>query len=58
MQMLKRLKPDYCIAIHHDSNNSKSLNGFDFANIKNKQINGQNAEAIVKIIAEYFVYIQ
>ena len=56
--MLKRLKPDYCIAIHHDSNNSKSLNGFDFANIKNKQINGQNAEAIVKIIAEYFVYIQ
>ena len=26
--MLKRLKPDYCIAIHHDSNNSSSLNGF------------------------------
>ena len=25
--MLKQLKPDYCIAIHHDSNNSSSLNG-------------------------------
>ena len=116
MQMLKRLKPDYCIAIHHDSNNSKSLNGFgsyyhhpfskkaaefvlnhssntgiykkstfkfhkyfilrssvcpvvltengymsngfDFANIKNEQINDRKAEAIVKSIAEYFVYIQ
>lgn len=28
VSMLKRLKPDYCIAIHHDSNKSKSLNGF------------------------------
>lgn len=27
-EMLKNLKPDYCIAIHHDSNNSSSLNGF------------------------------
>lgn len=26
--LLKYLKPDYCIAIHHDSNNSSSLNGF------------------------------
>ncbi len=26
--LIKKLKPDYCIAIHHDSNNSKSLNGF------------------------------
>ncbi len=26
--LLKRLKPDYCIAIHHDSNNSSRLNGF------------------------------
>ena len=116
MSMLKRLKPDYCIAIHHDSNNSKSLNGFgsyyhhpfskkaaefvlnhsfntgiykkstfkfhkyfvlrssvcpvvltengymsnsfDYTNIKNEQINDRKAEAIVKSIAEYFVYIQ
>lgn len=28
VSMLKRLKPDYCVAIHHDSNNKKSLNGF------------------------------
>ncbi len=28
MSMIKRIKPDYCIAIHHDSNNKKSLNGF------------------------------
>lgn len=28
MTMLKRLKPDYCIAIHHDSNKSSKLNGF------------------------------
>ena len=26
--LLKHIKPDYCIAIHHDSNNSSSLNGF------------------------------
>lgn len=26
--LLKNLKPDYCIAIHHDSNKSSSLNGF------------------------------
>ncbi len=28
VKMLKDLKPDYCIAIHHDGNNSSSLNGF------------------------------
>ncbi len=28
MNLLKNLKPDYCIAIHHDGNNSTSLNGF------------------------------
>lgn len=28
VSMLKRLKPDYCIAIHHDSNTSQKLNGF------------------------------
>ena len=28
MQLLSRLKPDYCIAVHHDSNTSSSLNGF------------------------------
>ncbi|MBO5211737.1 MAG: N-acetylmuramoyl-L-alanine amidase [Clostridia bacterium] len=28
MNLLKDLKPDYCIAIHHDGNNSTSLNGF------------------------------
>ena len=28
MNMIKRIKPDYCIAIHHDSNTKKSLNGF------------------------------
>ena len=33
-------------------------NGFDFANIKNEQINDRKAEAIVKSNAEYFVYIQ
>ena len=27
-KMLRDLKPDYCIAIHHDSNRSSSLNGF------------------------------
>ena len=26
--MLAKLKPDFCIAIHHDSNTSSSLNGF------------------------------
>ena len=26
-EMLRKLKPDYCIAIHHDSNNSSRLNG-------------------------------
>ena len=26
-QMLRELKPDYCIAIHHDSNASSKLNG-------------------------------
>lgn len=26
-QMLRKLKPDYCIAIHHDSNASSKLNG-------------------------------
>ena len=25
--MLRKIKPDYCIAIHHDSNTSSSLNG-------------------------------
>ena len=28
VKMLKDLKPDYCIAIHHDGNTSTSLNGF------------------------------
>ncbi len=28
VKMLKSVKPDYCISIHHDSNNSSSLNGF------------------------------
>lgn len=28
VKMLKNLKPDYCIAIHHDSNDYSSLNGF------------------------------
>ncbi len=28
VKMLKDLKPDYCIAIHHDGNNSTSMNGF------------------------------
>lgn len=28
MQLLSKLKPDYCIAVHHDSNTSSSLNGF------------------------------
>ena len=28
IKMLKALKPDYCIAIHHNSNNSSSPNGF------------------------------
>lgn len=28
VKMLKDLKPDYCIAIHHDGNSSSSLNGF------------------------------
>jgi N-acetylmuramoyl-L-alanine amidase len=28
MKLLKDLKPDYCIAIHHDGNKSTSLNGF------------------------------
>lgn len=28
VKMLKNLKPDYCIAIHHDGNASSSLNGF------------------------------
>lgn len=28
VSMLKRIKPDYCIAIHHDSNKSQGLNGF------------------------------
>ncbi len=28
VSMLKRLKPDYCIAIHHDSNTSQKLSGF------------------------------
>ncbi len=27
-KMLRNLKPDYCIAIHHDANNSSSKNGF------------------------------
>lgn len=27
-KQLKSLKPDYCIAIHHDFNNTSSLNGF------------------------------
>ncbi len=26
--MLKRIKPDLCVCIHHDSNNSSRLNGF------------------------------
>ncbi len=28
VKLLKNLKPDYCIAIHHDGNNSSSYNGF------------------------------
>ncbi len=28
VEMLKNLKPDYCIAIHHDGNTATSLNGF------------------------------
>lgn len=28
VKLLKDLKPDYCIAIHHDGNTSTSLNGF------------------------------
>ena len=28
MQLLSKLKPDYCIAVHHDGNNASSLNGF------------------------------
>lgn len=28
IKMLKSIKPDYCIAIHHDSNNSSKLSGF------------------------------
>lgn len=28
VKLLKDLKPDYCIAIHHDGNKSSSLNGF------------------------------
>lgn len=28
IKMLKDLKPDYCVAIHHDGNSSSSLNGF------------------------------
>lgn len=28
MKMLQDLKPDYCIAIHHDGNSTSSLNGF------------------------------
>ncbi len=28
MNLLKSLKPDYCIAIHHDGNSSTKLNGF------------------------------
>ncbi len=28
LTMLKQLKPNYCIAIHHDSNKSSALNGF------------------------------
>ena len=26
--LMKKIKPDYCVAIHHDSNNKSSLNGF------------------------------
>ena len=29
IQMLKKIKPDYCIAIHHNSSTSSSANGFD-----------------------------
>lgn len=29
MKMLERLKPDYCIAIHHNSNNSSTPQGFE-----------------------------
>lgn len=29
IKILKNMKPDYCIAIHHNSNNSPSPNGFD-----------------------------
>ena len=28
MNLLKQLKPDYCIAIHHDGNNKSYMNGF------------------------------
>ena len=28
LKMLKNLKPDFCICIHHDSSNSSSANGF------------------------------
>lgn len=28
VKMLKDLKPDYCVAIHHDGNTATSLNGF------------------------------
>lgn len=38
--------------------NGYMSNSFDFGNIKNEQINNRKAEAIVKSIAEYFVYIQ
>jgi N-acetylmuramoyl-L-alanine amidase len=29
LMLIKQLKPDYCIAIHHNSSNSSSANGFD-----------------------------
>lgn len=29
IKMLKQIKPDYCIAIHHNSSTSSSANGFD-----------------------------
>ena len=29
LMMIKSLKPDYCIAIHHNSSSSSSANGFD-----------------------------
>lgn len=28
LQMIRRIKPDYCIAVHHNSNNSSSPHGF------------------------------